>query len=397
MSYASVFWFSVFSVLYTYAGYPLLLTIAARFKPRPVSWSDGQPTVTLLIAAYNEESVITRKLTNSLALDYPVELLQILVAADGSDDGTVAIVRSFADRGVALSYSPERRGKMAAINRALVLAVGEIIVFSDANNEYAPDAMSQLVAPFADPSVGAVGGAKTILSGDGTLGEAEGMYWKYESYIKKQETRLGTCTSVAGEILAVRRMHLATTPPDHVINDDFYIAMQVMKAGARVVYAPDAGSYERVSQSEQEEIARRARIVAGRYQALLFAPKLLPFKQPVVVWQIISHKFLRPLVPLFMAMALLANLAAVLVPTRPPQPSRMSFRGEAGRWLLAVQGTFYTLALLGPRLGLQGTAAKLLYLPTFLVNSNLAAVLGLVRFVSGRQTTLWQRAKRHGE
>lgn len=397
MNFGRLFWLSAGSVVYTYLGYPLVLTLAARLKPAPPPWAAHEPAVTLLIAAYNEEAVIAGKLENSLQLDYPADCLQILVATDGSDDRTVEIVRTFADRGVELSHSPQRRGKMAAINRALGQARGDIVIFSDANNAYAADALRQLVAPFSDPTVGAVSGAKTILSGDGSLGEAEGLYWKYESFIKKQETRLGTCTGVAGEILAVRRQLLATPPPDHIINDDFFVAMQVIKAGARVVYVPEARSYERVSLSEQDEITRRSRIVAGRYQALLLASELLPFDRPVVVWQVVSHKFLRPLVPLAFVGALLANLAAVLFGRQAGRSSWRRLEGAPAGWMLAAQGLFYGLALFGPRMKLPGLPGKLVYLPVFLVNSNVAAVLGLVRFLNGKQTNLWQRAARREE
>ena len=177
-------------ILYTYAGYPLLLALLARTRRKPAPYPAAQPLVTLLIAAYKEEAVIARKLDNSLELDYPRERLQILVAADGSDDRSAEIVQGYADHGVELNYTPERGGKMAAINRAMPNARGEIVVFSDANNMYDPRAIRELIAPFADPKVGAVTGAKTIVQDEGGLSESEGLYWKYESFIKKQETRL---------------------------------------------------------------------------------------------------------------------------------------------------------------------------------------------------------------
>lgn len=284
-----LFWFCVLGVMYVYAGYPLLLAIFARLFSRPVLTAEITPTVTLLIAAYNEEAVIAGKLENCLALDYPAEKLQVLVAADGSTDRTVDIVRSFSSRGVELCYEPARRGKMAAINHAMQAARGEIVVFSDANNYYRRDALRELIRPFADPTVGAVSGAKHIVKGDGQLGEAEGLYWKYESFIKEQEARLWTCTAVAGEIFAIRR-ELFTPAPEEVINDDFYLALQVIRRGFRVMYAPKAVSLERVSPSAQDEIVRRTRIIAGRYQAMAMSLKLLPFRQMFVLWQIVSHK-----------------------------------------------------------------------------------------------------------
>ncbi len=379
--------------MYAYAGYPLVLALLARMRPAR-GWSASEPpSITLLIAAYNEEDVIEKKLLNSLELGYPRDKLQILVASDGSDDRTVEIVRSFADRGIELSHCPERRGKMAAINRGISRARGEIVVFSDANNMYSRDALRELTAPFSDRSVGAVSGAKSIIRGDDPLGESEGLYWRYESFIKEQETRLGTCTGVCGEILAIRRS-LFEQPPESVINDDFYIGMRIIKRGGRIVYAPGARSFERASLSGEDEMTRRARIVAGRFQAMFMARRLLP-ADPVVAWQVISHKFLRPLVPLAMIGALAANVVAVIRPYEGADQGLLHLSPPFGAAVLACQALFYGVALL-PRAGLRlgGGIGKLLYLPSFLVDSNVAALLGLFRFASGRQSPLWERVRR---
>lgn len=405
-----LFWVCVLAVFYVYAGYPLVLVAIARLrKPAEVPADPPhRPAVTLLIAAYNEQAVVAGKLDNSLACDYPADRLQIIVAADGSDDQTVSIVEGYADRGVILSYSPERLGKSAAINRAMGLAEGEIVIFSDANNHYEPQTLSQLVQPFADQAVGAVSGAKVIRSEGDQLGEAEGAYWKYESFIKRQETRLGSCTAVAGEILAVRR-ELVATIPGRVINDDFYLAMWVLRRGFRIVYEPGARSVEGGSLTERDEAARRARIVAGRYQAMLMSPRTLPWFRPVVVWQVLSHKFARPLVPIFMIGALIANLIAVVWPTGAQlgvNPGAHPGAGDCGflsladpyNWIaLGVQGLFYITALLGSVVKGSGVLARLVYVPRFLVSSNLSALIGLLRFVSGRQTPIWQRVRRQEE
>ena len=362
-------------------------------QQRPFPPTPSLPTITLLIAAYNEAAVIAQKLENSLALDYPNDHMQILVTADGSSDDTPATVQQFANRGIELLYEPPRRGKMAAINRAMPLARGQIVVFSDANNHYDAAALHHLVTPFADPAVGAVSGAKIILKGDGALGDSEGLYWKYESYIKEQEAHLGSCAGVAGEILAIRR-ELFESPPDHIINDDFYMAMRLIRRGYRVVYAPKARSYERVSLSAQDEIARRSRIVAGRYQAIELARELLPWQRPLVAWQIISHKFLRPLVPLAMVGALLTNWWAVLRPRNGRSLCRLAIPFN---WIFMVgQMTFYGAAWLGSQERC-GKFDKLFYLPYFLVNSNLAALIGLYRYLTGQQTTLWQRVRRRDD
>lgn len=389
------FWFFIAIVFYTYAGYPLLLALLARAKPRRAAVGQSEdelPSVTLLVAAYNEQAVISDKIENSLALDYPRARLQILVVSDGSEDRTAEIVRGYAAQGVELAYDPVRRGKSAAISQGVSFARGEILVFSDANNMYAPTALRELAAPFADPTVGGVSGAKRIERGTSALGESEGLYWKYESLIKKLETRLGSCTGVAGEILAVRR-GLFQAPPPNVINDDFYIALSLIRRGYRVVYAPRALSFERVSPTAQDEVARRARIVAGRYQALALAPSLLTLRRPLVAWQVLSHKFLRPLVPFAMLGALLANLGALAVPGPAALgPLGLSFPFN---WAAMVaQLVFYALAVTGRRVARSSKLSKALYLPTFLVNSNWAAVIGLYRFATKQQTTLWQRVPR---
>ncbi len=244
-----LFWLSVFFILYVYLGYPLILTGMARLRRKPVEYPPYFPSVTVLIAAHNEQAVIASKLENTLALDYPLENLQIIVAADGSEDRTAEVVKSFEAWGVELTYQPERRGKMAAINRAMSRVRRELVLFSDANNLYARDALRELVKPFSDPTVGAVSGSKNILgSGDG-LTKADGLYWRYEFYIKAQETRLGSCTGVSGEILAVRR-NLYQSPPDGAINDDFFIALGMLRQGYRLVYRPEARSFEPSSLNE---------------------------------------------------------------------------------------------------------------------------------------------------
>ncbi len=393
---AFIFWFSVLGILYTYGGYPALLFLLTRFRKKIQNYAHSEPPVTLLIAAYNEEASIRQKLENCLKLDYPTERLQILVAADGSNDKTVEIVQSFRAHGVILSYRPERRGKMAAINRAMEMAQGEIIIFSDANNLYDIGTLRALVAPFIDPSVGAVSGAKIIAQGDGGLGESEGAYWKYESWIKKQETILGCTTGVSGEIWAIRKK-LFATPPDTIINDDFFMAMRIVKQGYRMVYAPQARSTERVSLTAQDEIIRRTRIVAGRYQAIMRAKELVPLNSPLVAWEIISHKFLRPLVPFGMIFALIANFWAVFWPHQTTGSILGNFFALASPWnllFLGIQLAFYLLALVGNLLPGINKKIPALYLPTFLVNSNLAALLGLIRFTFGGQSTLWIKARR---
>jgi cellulose synthase/poly-beta-1,6-N-acetylglucosamine synthase-like glycosyltransferase len=391
-----LFWFCVLFIGYVYVGYPLIVAFLARLRGRPAKYSDITPQVSILIAAYNEQDVIASKLENTLTLDYPNECLQILVAVDGSDDRTAEIVRSFEERGVELSYDVRRRGKMVAINRAVPRLKHEIVVFSDANNLYAKDALLELVKPFSDPKVGAVTGRKNIEEDSDAHTQADGIYWKYESYIKENETRLSSCTGVAGEILAIRRS-LYRPPPSQVINDDFFIGMSVLRQGHRLVYAPQARSMERSSLTEKDEAMRRARIVAGRYQAMFMAGSLLPWRNPLLIWQIVSHKFMRPLVPLVMILAFVATLAACLWPAPSQDLAWLYLSTPVSYVFLAAEILIFVLALFGGSLKDRGILGKVLYIPTFLVNSNMAAILGLYSFFTGRQTALWKRARRRGE
>ncbi len=388
-----LFWLSVLFIVYTYAGYPLLLTLLARTrKPRP-PYPDITPTVTILIAAYNEEQVIAHKIENCLALDYPSDKLQILVLNDASDDRTAEIVNGYAQKGVELYTAPKRVGKLINVNHGVTLARGEIVLISDATNLYAPDALRHLVKPFSDPRVGGAFGSRQIVRGDGALGDSEGLYWKYESFIQTNETRLGTSTNAFGDIFAIRR-ELYEAPPPGVINDDFILTMRLLKRGSQVIYAPLARTYERISPSAQDEITRRSRMIAGRYQAIFQFGHLLPLRRPMLVWQILSHKFFRPLVPFAMLLALFTNLAAVAFP--PAVDSwRWLWLAPPFNWvLLGLQVLFYLLAWAAQGLERTNTLARILYLPTFLVNSNFAAVAGLIRFLRGRQTSTWTRVPR---
>jgi cellulose synthase/poly-beta-1,6-N-acetylglucosamine synthase-like glycosyltransferase len=391
-----IFWVCILLIGYVYVGYPVILAILALFRRKEEKYPVITPQVSFLIAAYNEQNVIATKLENTLALRYPKECLQIVVAADGSNDHTPDIVETFSGRGVELSYDPHRRGKMAAINRALPRLKHDILVFSDANNIYAPDALLELVKPFSDPNVGAVTGSKNIVDDPDAHAMADGLYWRYESAIKKFETALGSCTGVTGEVLAIRRS-LYQPPPDHVINDDFFIGMAVLRQGYRLVYAPTAYSYERSSLTEMDEAVRRSRIVAGRYQAMLMSGQILPWRNPLLVWQIISHKFMRPLVPFLMIIAFLATMAACIWQMPPSTLGWLYLAPPYNIVFLAAEILICLLAIFGASLKDKGLVGKILYLPTFLVNSNFAALLGLYSFITGKQTSLWRRARRRGE
>ncbi|MEE9299310.1 MAG: glycosyltransferase family 2 protein [Acidimicrobiia bacterium] len=380
-----VFWLSVGLVGYVYAGYPLLVTLLAHLRPRPAWPRAPLPKVTLVIAAYNEEAVLEAKLEAVLQLDYPGELLQVIVAADGSDDSTVTIARRFIDRGVEVVHQPERSGKMAALDRAIAWATGDVIAFSDANNRFHTKAIRRLIAPYADESVGLTVGRKTV-GGDSGLGYSEGAYWRYESHIRRMETRLGCTVGANGEIWAIRR-DLYRSPPTGVINDDQWIAHAVIHAGFNVVFCPDAVSEEAVSETAADETERRSRMVAGQYQ--VFSDASIPWRRPLVAWMLVSHKLLRLMVPFGM---IGAGLAAAAASVASPGGGLPGLGPPWGATALAAQAGFYGVALAGARL--EGPLGRLAYVPRFLVDSNIAALRGLWRHLTGGQSAVWVRADR---
>ncbi len=387
-----LFWLCVVAVIYVYVGYPVFVYLLAKAFPRKTRCEEIQPAVTLLFAALNEEKVISRKLDNSLALDYPRDRLQILVVNDGSVDRTAEIVEQYREKGVELVNNLQRRGKLPAIKDAIKYIRGEIILFSDADNYYPPNALREIVKYYADPSVGAVSGGRNVI-GESSLGNAEGLYWKYEEFIKRQESRLGSCVGVAGDLLAIRR-DLYVPPPSNVINDDFYAALSILKQGYRVIYAPEARSSHPVAGSEREEMERRARMIAGRYQVTFSFWRALPWKYPLVLWQVVSHKYLRPLVPLFMILAFLASVLTLFLPSYMTGPGWLILSFPYTWVVLALQVVFYGLAWVGRRRKFRGVLGRLFYVPSFLVNSNFAALQGLYRFITSNQTVMWKKVER---
>jgi cellulose synthase/poly-beta-1,6-N-acetylglucosamine synthase-like glycosyltransferase len=237
----AIFWLAVGVMVYTFLGYPLLIGLLARCMQRPVRRAEITPPATLIIPAYNEASVIARKIENSLGLDYPSDRLEVVVITDGSDDGTVDVVSSYAERGVRLYHQPQRQGKAAAINRVVPLVSGEILVFSDANTMIEPGALRALVRSFADPAVGGVSGEKQVQGG------GEGLYWRYESYLKRCDSALTSVMGAAGEFFAVRRELFRPTEEDSVI-EDFVLSLRLVEAGWRVWF-PGHGATAQLAQS----------------------------------------------------------------------------------------------------------------------------------------------------
>jgi hypothetical protein len=350
----SLFWISVAFPLYVYIGFPLLLWVLAALIRQTSRKESIEPSVSLLIAAYNEAAVIADKIRNSLALDYPAEKLEVVVASDGSEDATAEIVLSFeAGSGgrVRLLKYPQNRGKMAVLNDAIPELRGDIVAFSDATSMLAADSLRIVVQSFGDPRVGAASGVYRLLKKDqAQLGPQEDIYWKYETFLKVQEARLGAFTGAHGSLFAIRRV-LYPFPSANTINDDFTIPMRILERGHRVAYEPAAVAFEEAH--EMEGFSRRVRITAGNIEQLREIKSLLWPPRPLVLFCLLSHKTGRLLVPVFMLIALATNVAL-----------HGQFPYDE---LLIAQALFYGLAVLGGAVDLK---PKILRLPYYFCMAN---------------------------
>jgi cellulose synthase/poly-beta-1,6-N-acetylglucosamine synthase-like glycosyltransferase len=388
-----VFLFCVVLLVYIYVGYPLLIIILAKLIQRPVKRGTILPSVTVVIPTFNEEVVLGEKIENTLHLDYPPDQLQILVCDDASEDRTVDIVKAYAWAGVELSQGTARTGKVGGLNRALELATGEIFVIADADILPSADALREVVANFADEAVGCVL-AETRMkpAGDGT-GESGGLYWKYEARIRQSESDIHSTVAATGHFMALRRKLLQPIPL-HVILDDFYLAMMTIRQGYRVISEPRAVVWERPTQSMGDEVSRRSRLTAGRFQIISMGREYLPYLPPLLKFQVISHKFLRLAIPHLMIGALVSNILFVM----------SAGAGTPALWMftlgasLILQGIFYGLAIAGKvlfrKLSKRSKVIRLLMLPYFLCATNFAGLAGLASFLSGKRTVLWQQASR---
>ena len=374
-----LFWSALGLLMYIYVLYPLLLWMGNRFFSRKVTPdSDFLPGVSLIVAAYNEEAVIGKKLENSLEIDYPADRLEIIVAADGCEDRTHEIVESFADRGVILNKVTPRGGKTRALNLTIPAAANDIIVLSDANAMYAPDSIRQLVAWLKDPAVGGVTGDVQILNEGEEFGDSEGMYYKYERFIQQCESDLGSIVGVDGAMYAFKRAYFRA-PSNEIILDDFVTSMNIVNQGQRVLYNPRALAYENATPSVRQEFRRKARIAAGGMQALLKGEGLPGLTQLREWWMYLSHKLLRWFTSLFMLVALVSNFFLLGDPL----------------WntLFGIQMVFYSLSFFGMVFG-KFDLPSLLKIPFYFCMVNTAILWGLFKGLLGLQKVTWKKADR---
>jgi len=375
------FFWGMFGLIATnYFLYPIVVISLSRLVRKNHALGPYEPTVTMVIAAYNEEKVISEKIENSLALEYPVEKLHVIVVSDGSNDRTPDIVSGYKDKGVLSLYEPERKGKSAALNRGVQCATGEIVVFSDANNMYDRNAIRALVRHFSDSCVGGVCGAKKIIPQPGRMStEGDSLYWRFESAIKKAESDLGSITAADGEITAIRRILFETIEED-IINDDAAITFSVIRKGYRFLYDEEAISREYASVTLKDDFYVKVRMVAGGFQALAkFHSDLWPPKTAFRI-QFLLHKALRWFVPEFAILMFLANVPLVA----------SAFYTAT----LALQVLFYAASGIGYICILSGHTPRMFYLPLYFTVMNAAAFTGLIRFLRRKQGVDWRKAAR---
>jgi cellulose synthase/poly-beta-1,6-N-acetylglucosamine synthase-like glycosyltransferase len=384
---------SLVMLAYVYVGYPLFIVLLSRLNSKSVRKREVTPTVSIIISAHNEAKVIEEKILNSLALGYPKDKLEIIVSDDGSSDGTADIARKYENRGIILLSDGTRRGKVGAMNRAVQHTTGEIVVFSDANVFYEPDAIRKVVANFGDAAVGCVVTRKRVITTDSGLSKSDGLYWRYEDLIQLSESRVHSTVAASGHLQALRRNLVPVIPDEKLILDDLYLAMSVLSKGMRVVYEPEAICWEGSSASMQGEVARRRRITASRYYTVEMLWRHFRYLKPFPMFQFISHKILRLFIPFFMVAALLGNALLVLGPDWFGRHNPVIWNATLG--LLVAQVVFYIAAAAGAVLERIGRKMpKMLYLPYFLCSTNMASVTGLMWFISDNGNVMWQRVER---
>lgn len=379
------FWSCVVLTAWTYAGYPALLVVLARIRPRPLVQADMEPTVSVIVAAHNEEKHIGSKLQATLALDYPRERLEVIVASDGSTDRTNEIVRGLEGECVRLLAIPERRGKTAVQNAAAREARGEVLVFTDATTRFLPDALRQLLRAFADPRVGCVGADLQYLSREGTLvGKGCGLYWRYEKRVKELESAVNSLIGVSGCLYAIRARLYTPIEPD--LTSDFTIALDTFAKGYLTVHARGAVAEEDTNEEPRREFEMRTRVIVQTIHALVRRARLLdPIRYGLFAFQLWSHKVLRYLVPELMLGAFAASVVLAV------QAGPRAGLYEA---MVAVQVAACIGGLAGwwawQRFGLR---ARALSAVLYFAQANAAAFWALVSYLRGERKVTWTTAR----
>jgi len=385
-----IFWTCLFLVFYTYLGYGMLLwaliSMKRLFKGKPqkaqLPSDEELPEVTLMICAYNEQDIVDAKMENTHQITYPK--LHVVWVTDGSNDATNECLAKYPD--VQVIYSPERRGKTAALNHGLGEVKDELIVMTDANTMLNPGAIQEIVRCFMDPQVACVAGEKRVAARhDGqAAAEGEGLYWKYESTLKRWDGELYSAMGAAGELCAIRRS-LYEPMPENALLDDFVMSLRMVDKGYKIAYTSDAYAMEYGSADLTEESKRKRRIAAGGLQSIWWLRGMMnPFRQPLVAFQLISHRVLRwSITPIALLLLIPLNVALVLLKG-----------GTIYYWIWILQIIFYFAAFLGYYLEKHGKKNKLLYIPYYFLFMNLNVFKGMAYLKSHKSNGAWEKARR---
>jgi cellulose synthase/poly-beta-1,6-N-acetylglucosamine synthase-like glycosyltransferase len=367
--------------------------ILTGFKKRVIGkrnafQNDFEPKVCLFVTAYNEMDFVGQKIENSFALDYPAQKIQYLWITDGSNDGTPDLLKKYPE--IEVLHQPERRGKMHAMNRGMKYVKTPIVIFSDTNTILGKQSVREIVACFSNPKVGCVAGEKRIFTQkeDAAAGSGEGLYWKYESVIKRMDSELNSAVGAVGELFAIRTALFEDVETDTLL-DDFMISLRIARKGYRIAYTPDAYACETASLNVKEELKRKIRIAAGGIQTLFRLKDLLnPFKYGLLSWQYFSHKVLRwTLAPISLFLIFPVNLVLVL------QKNNFEFHNFYFLFL-CFQILAYALALLGWLMENRKTRLKIIFVPYYFISINYASIRGIFRYFKGKQTVNWEKSKR---
>lgn len=379
---------SIFIIFYSYAGYGLIVLVLNRLLNRKkvtleANENANLPSLTLLVAAYNEQDCIEEKILNSLSLDYPKNLLKILFITDGSTDNTNQIIQKFPN--IILLFEKGRSGKIAATKRAMEYVDSEIVVFSDANTTINNGALLKIVRHYQDSKVGGVACEKKVRVQDidNASGAGEGFYWRYESFLKKQDSDFYSVVGAAGELFSIRTKLFEHIPSDSII-EDFYMTMKIAEKGYRIKYEPEAYAIEDPSFSVSEEYKRKTRIAAGGIQSIIrLSSLLIPFKQPALTFLYVSHRVLRwSVTPLLLVVVFALSIF-------------LAVNGSLlGQLITVLQVIFYSLALVGYGLRNKKVKAKMFYIPFYFTFMNYAVYVGAIRYFAGRQSVVWEKSKR---
>jgi len=381
-----VFGISCFIVFFNYAGYAIIVYILNKLKkPNNAPLEGFNPTVSFIVAAYNEEDIIQEKILNSLQQNYPLTNVEFIFITDGSTDKTAEIIAGHTD--IQLLHVPERSGKSAALNRAIKGAKNEILIFSDANTLLNKDAIKNITRHYADPTIGGVAGEKKVISLSANadeVGAGEGLYWKYESFLKKIDAEFYSVVGAAGELFSLRSS-LYEPIPANVILDDFVISLRVAEKGYRIMYEPQAYAMETPSFSIKDEQKRKIRIAAGGFQAIGMLGNLFLFwRYPRLSFLYISHRVLRwTLSPLCLLLAFISNLILFF-----------GTHNYLFKILFILQLVFYIMAFAAKYISSDKSWFKIFKLAYYFAFMNISVIQGFFRFIRGRQSATWEKAKR---